>query len=216
MKKIKISPFILAIAATFALSSCASVREKIPFMRDKDEGGSKAQKDGRIAVLGIDNEIKVDEVTKDIQVTIPEAIDVAAVSYTHLDVYKRQIPQAGLEPDGNLIWTYKEALVPNTMPKRLLVIGSGAIGIEFASFFKALGAEVTVVEALDRVMPVEDKEISDFAAKQFKKRGMHILTSANVKGLKKTATEVTATIETVSYTHLDVYKRQVLRLCSRP
>lgn len=107
----------------------------------------------------------------------------------------RTIPQAGLEPDGNLIWTYKEALVPNTMPKRLLVIGSGAIGIEFASFFKALGAEVTVVEALDRVMPVEDKEISDFAAKQFKKRGMNILTSANVKGLKKTATEVTATIE---------------------
>lgn len=107
----------------------------------------------------------------------------------------RTIPQAGLEPDGNLIWTYKEALVPNTMPKSLLVIGSGAIGIEFASFFKALGAEVTVVEALDRIMPVEDKDISDFAAKQFKKRGMKILTSASVKGLKKTASNVTATIE---------------------
>lgn len=77
MRKIKISPFILAIAATFVLSSCASVREKIPFMRAKDDGGGKAEKDGRIAVLGIDNEIKVDEVTKDIQVTIPDAIDVA-------------------------------------------------------------------------------------------------------------------------------------------
>lgn len=107
----------------------------------------------------------------------------------------RTIPQAGLEPDGKLIWTYKEALVPDTMPKKLLVIGSGAIGIEFASFFRSFGAEVTVVEALDRIMPVEDKEISDFAAKQFKKRGMNLLTSAQVKGLKKTATEVTATIE---------------------
>lgn len=107
----------------------------------------------------------------------------------------RTIPAAGLEPDGKLIWTYKEALVPDTMPKRLLVIGSGAIGIEFASFFKALGSEVTVVEAMDRVMPVEDKEISDFAAKQFKKRGMNIITSANVKSLKKSSSEVVATIE---------------------
>lgn len=107
----------------------------------------------------------------------------------------RTITQAGLEPDGKLVWTYKEALVPDTMPKRLLVIGSGAIGIEFASFFRSLGSEVTVVEALDRVMPVEDKEISAFAEKQFKKRGMNILTSASVKGLKKTANEVTATIE---------------------
>ncbi len=107
----------------------------------------------------------------------------------------RTIPQAGLEPDGKLVWTYKEALVPDTMPKRLLVIGSGAIGIEFASFFRSLGSEVTVVEAMDRVMPVEDAEISEFAAKQFKKRGMNIITSANVKSLKKSATEVTATIE---------------------
>jgi dihydrolipoamide dehydrogenase len=71
----------------------------------------------------------------------------------------RDIPQAGLVADGKLIWTYREALVPDTMPKRLLVIGSGAIGIEFASFFRSLGSEVTVVEALVRILPVEDAEI---------------------------------------------------------
>lgn len=124
----------------------------------------------------------------------------------------RIIPAAGLEPDGKLIWTYKEALVPDTMPKRLLVIGSGAIGIEFASFFKALGSEVTVVEAMDRVMPVEDKEISDFAAKQFKKRGMNIITSANVKSLKKSATEVTATIEADGKTTEIVADRVILAI----
>ncbi len=101
----------------------------------------------------------------------------------------------GMEPDRKLIWTYKEALVPNTMPKRLLVIGSGAIGIEFASFFNAFGSEVTVVEVLPRVLPVEDEEISAFARKQFEKLGMKIHTSATVKGLKKGADTVTATIE---------------------
>jgi dihydrolipoamide dehydrogenase len=90
----------------------------------------------------------------------------------------------GLEPDGKLIWTYKEALVPDTMPKSLLVVGSGAIGIEFASFFRTLGSEVTVVELLDRVLPVEDEEISTFARKQFEKQGMKIHTSAKVEGLK--------------------------------
>ena len=83
----------------------------------------------------------------------------------------RTIPQAGLEPDGKFIWTAKEAMVPDIMPKSLLVIGSGAIGIEFASFFNALGADVTVVEMQDRILPVEDEEISGFAAKQFKKQG---------------------------------------------
>ncbi|KIL98766.1 Dihydrolipoamide dehydrogenase of pyruvate dehydrogenase complex [Paramagnetospirillum magnetotacticum MS-1] len=101
----------------------------------------------------------------------------------------------GFEPDGKFIWTYKEALVPDTMPKRLLVIGSGAIGIEFASFFNALGAQVTVAEAMDRVLPVEDAEISAMAQKSFEKQGMKILTSANIKGLKKNAADVTVTIE---------------------
>ena len=105
----------------------------------------------------------------------------------------RSVP--GLEPDGKLVWTYKEAMVPDRMPKSLLVIGSGAIGIEFASFYRTFGAEVTVVEMVDRVLPVEDEEISAFARKAFEKQGMKILTGAQVKGLKKSADSVTATIE---------------------
>jgi dihydrolipoamide dehydrogenase len=101
----------------------------------------------------------------------------------------------GLEPDGRLIWTYKEAMVPDTMPKSLLVIGSGAIGIEFASFYRDLGAEVTVVEVLPRVLPVEDEEISAFARKSFEKQGMKVHTDATVKALKKADNAVTATIE---------------------
>ena len=105
----------------------------------------------------------------------------------------RQLP--GLEADGKLVWTYKEAMVPETMPKSLLVVGSGAIGIEFASFYRTMGAEVTVVEVLDRVLPVEDEEISAFARKAFEKHGMKIRTGATVKALKKGADNVTATIE---------------------
>ena len=105
----------------------------------------------------------------------------------------RSLP--GLEPDGKLVWTYKEAMVPEVMPKSILVVGSGAIGIEFASFFRDFGAEVTVVEVLPRVLPVEDEEISDFARKAFEKQGMKILTSATVTGLKKAKNGVTATVE---------------------
>ncbi len=105
----------------------------------------------------------------------------------------RSLP--GLEPDGKLVWTYKEAMVPPTMPKSLLVVGSGAIGIEFASFYRNLGCEVTVVEVLDRILPVEDEEISAFARKSFEKQGMKIHTSAAVKALKKNANDVTATVE---------------------
>ncbi|MFO7481645.1 dihydrolipoyl dehydrogenase, partial [Oceanibaculum nanhaiense] len=105
----------------------------------------------------------------------------------------RSLP--GLEPDGKLVWTYKEAMVPETMPKSLLVVGSGAIGIEFASFYKDMGADVTVVEVMDRILPVEDEEISAFARKALEKQGMKIITSAGVKGLKKGQNNVTATIE---------------------
>jgi dihydrolipoamide dehydrogenase len=101
----------------------------------------------------------------------------------------------GLEPDGKLVWTYKEAMVPPAIPKSLLVVGSGAIGIEFASFYRTLGAEVTVVEVLPRILPVEDEEISAFAKKAFEKQGMKIFTGATVKALKKGADSVTATIE---------------------
>ncbi|MGB9151505.1 MAG: dihydrolipoyl dehydrogenase, partial [Alphaproteobacteria bacterium] len=101
----------------------------------------------------------------------------------------------GLEPDGKLIWTYKEALQPDVMPQSLLVVGSGAIGIEFASFFRTLGAEVTVVEVMDRILPVEDEEVSAFARKSFEKQGMKIMTGATVKKLTKGANNVTAMIE---------------------
>jgi dihydrolipoamide dehydrogenase len=101
----------------------------------------------------------------------------------------------GLEPDGKLIWTYKEAMVPDTMPKSLLVIGSGAIGIEFASFYNDLGADVTVVEVMDRILPVEDEEISGIARKAFEKQGMTIHTGAKVNGLETGSNNVTASIE---------------------
>ena len=101
----------------------------------------------------------------------------------------------GLEPDGKLVWTYKEAMTPDMMPKSLLVVGSGAIGIEFASFYRSMGANVTVVEVLDRIMPVEDEEISKMAQKAFEKQGMNIITGATVKALKKGKDNVTATIE---------------------
>ncbi|HEY7578638.1 MAG TPA: dihydrolipoyl dehydrogenase, partial [Acetobacteraceae bacterium] len=105
----------------------------------------------------------------------------------------RSLP--GLEPDGKLIWTYKEAMVPPSMPKSLLVIGSGAIGIEFASFYRNMGADVTVVEVLPRILPVEDAEISAFAHKAFEKQGIRIMTGANVKGAKKGRDNVTVSIE---------------------
>jgi len=105
----------------------------------------------------------------------------------------RQLP--GIEADGKLIWTYKEAMVPPAMPKSILVMGSGAIGIEFASFYLNLGVAVTVVEVLPRILPVEDEEISAFAHKAFVKQGMTILTGAAVKGVKKAADSVTVTVE---------------------
>ena len=105
----------------------------------------------------------------------------------------RSLP--GIEPDGKLVWTYKEAMVPPAMPKSLLVIGSGAIGIEFASFYHDMGAEVTVVEVLPRVLPVEDEEISAFAQKAFEKQGVKIHVSATVKSLEKGKDNVTAKVE---------------------
>ena len=101
----------------------------------------------------------------------------------------------GLEPDKKLVWTYFEAMVPPAIPKSLLVIGSGAIGIEFASFYRTMGAEVTVVEVLPQILPVEDHEIQAFARKAFEKQGIKILTNAKVTKLDKKSDSVTATIE---------------------
>ena len=105
----------------------------------------------------------------------------------------RELP--GLEADGDLVWTYRHALQPKRMPKDLLVIGSGAIGIEFASFFNTLGAKTTVVEVMDRVLPVEDAEISAFARKQFTKQGMVIREKTTVKKLERKGGKVTAHLE---------------------
>lgn len=105
----------------------------------------------------------------------------------------RVIP--GMEPDGKLVWTYREAMVPTEMPKSLLVVGSGAIGIEFASFYKNMGADVTVVEVMDRVMPVEDEEISAMARKAFEKQGMKIITGAKVTKLDKGSNNVKVNVE---------------------
>jgi dihydrolipoamide dehydrogenase len=101
----------------------------------------------------------------------------------------------GLEPDKKLVWTYFEAMAPDSMPKSLLVVGSGAIGIEFASFYRTMGAEVTVVEVLPQILPVEDAEIAAFARKAFEKQGIKILTGAKMTKLDKKADSVTATID---------------------
>ena len=110
----------------------------------------------------------------------------------------RELP--GLEADGDLVWTYRHALQPKRMPKKLLVIGSGAIGIEFASFFNTLGADTTVVEVMDRVLPVEDAEISAFARKAFVKQGMKILEKTTVKKLDRSPGKVVAHLESAAGT----------------
>ncbi|MFO1189023.1 MAG: dihydrolipoyl dehydrogenase [Alphaproteobacteria bacterium] len=101
----------------------------------------------------------------------------------------------GVEPDGKLVWTYREAMVPQRQPKSLLIVGSGAIGIEFASFYRALGTEVTVVEVVDRILPAEDAEISALARKAFERDGIRIETSTTVNALRKNGTGVAAVLE---------------------
>jgi dihydrolipoamide dehydrogenase len=107
----------------------------------------------------------------------------------------RTIPAAGLEPDGDKVWTYREAMIPTAAPKSLIVVGSGAIGIEFASFYRALGSEVTVVEALPRILPVEDEEVSAAAQKAFERRGLAFRVGANVKRLSTTKSGVKVELE---------------------
>jgi len=123
--------------------------------------------------------------------------DVATLTAPHIilatGARARVLP--GIEPDGKVIWTYREAMVPAAMPKSLLVIGSGAIGIEFASFYANMGAKVTVVEVMDRILPVEDAEISAFAHKAFVKQGMTILTNATVKAVAKSGAGAVVTVE---------------------
>jgi dihydrolipoamide dehydrogenase len=130
---------------------------------------------------------------------IPKTV-LPAGTYTakHIIIATGARPRAlpGIEPDGKLIWTYFEAMVPVAIPKSLLVMGSGAIGIEFASFYRTMGAEVTVVEVMPQILPVEDDEIAALARKRFEKQGMKILTGSKVTKVVKGADSVTATVET--------------------
>ncbi len=116
---------------------------------------------------------------------------------THIIVATGARPRTlpGMEADGKLIWTYYEAMVPKTFPKKLLVMGSGAIGIEFAYFYRTMGAEVTVVEVLPQILAVEDAEIAAHARKRFEKMGIKIITGAKVTGVEKSADSITATID---------------------
>jgi len=101
----------------------------------------------------------------------------------------------GMEPDGKLIWSYREAMTPTALPKKIIVMGSGAIGSEFASFYLNMGAEVTLIEVMDRILPVEDAEISAFVHKAFAKQGMKIITNARVQGVRKGGETITAIVE---------------------
>lgn len=101
----------------------------------------------------------------------------------------------GLEPDGKIVWTYREAMVPDSLPKSLIVVGSGAIGSEFASFYRNMGSEVTLIEAMPRILPVEDEEVSTFVHKAFEKQGMKIHVNAKVLALKKGKDNATVTVE---------------------
>jgi len=125
------------------------------------------------------------------------ALGPGAYEAKHIIIATGARPRAlpGLEPDQKLVWTYFEAMAPERVPKSLLVIGSGAIGTEFASFYRTLGAEVTVVEVLSQILPVEDAEIAGLARKAFEKQGMRIFTGAKVTRLDRQAESVTATID---------------------
>jgi dihydrolipoamide dehydrogenase len=132
-------------------------------------------------------------------------------SAKHIIIATGARPRAlqGIEADGKLVWTYFEAMVPDRLPKTLLVIGSGAIGIEFASFFRTLGSEVTVVEILPQILPAEDPEVAAFARKSFEKQGIKIVTGAKVTKLDKKSDAVTATIEDGKGTQSVTFERAI-------
>lgn len=161
-------------------------------------------------VSGLLKKNKVDVIWGEAQLTSASKISVKAAgnpprgalgggeySAKHIIIATGARPRAlpGMEPDKKLIWTYFEAMNPDVMPKSLLVVGSGAIGIEFASFYRSLGAEVTVIEVLPQILPVEDEEIAAHARKRFEKQGIKILTGAKVTKVEKGKDGVTATVE---------------------
>ena len=151
------------------------------------EGEARLEREGRVALTGKDG----------------QALPTIEAKHIVIATGARAKVLPGLEPDGRLIWTYKEAMVPEAFPRSLLIVGSGAIGIEFASFYRTLGAEVTVVEVLDSILPVEDEEISRLAHKAFAKQGIAIRTGTTVERLVKGADSVTATLRTPDGDTLD-------------
>jgi dihydrolipoamide dehydrogenase len=163
------------------------------------EGGGKLAGKGRVAV------------SKD-----GKSVAELAARHIILATGARARVMPGLEPDGKLVWSYKEAMVPKTLPKSLLVVGSGAIGIEFASFYRTLGVQVTVVELMDRILPVEDAEISALARTAFEKQGIQMLTSASVKGLKRGSDSVTATVEVAGKSQEIVAERVIVAVGISP
>ena len=158
------------------------------------DGTARLQGGGRIAVTG-----KGGETLPDIEA---EHIIVATGARARV--------APGLEPDGRLIWTYKEAMIPANFPNSLLIVGSGAIGIEFASFYRSLGAEVTVVEMLPRILPAEDEEISELARKAFARQGIVIHTETRVERLAKGENSVTATLRLADGAAKDVTAERVI------
>ena len=142
------------------------------------DGAARLAGPGKVAVAGKDG----------------KAVELAA-KHIILATGARARALPGMEPDGTLIWSYREAMTPPAMPKSLIVVGSGAIGSEFASFYLNMGAKVTLVEVMDRILPVEDAEISAFVRKSFEKQGMQVLTKARVQGVRKAADSITAIVE---------------------
>jgi dihydrolipoamide dehydrogenase len=162
--------------------------------------GVSKQLNGGVGMLLKKNKVTVvmgeAKLTKANEVTVSgEAPGVYTAQHIIIATGARPRIVPGLEPDKKLIWTYFEAMVPDNMPKSLLVVGSGAIGIEFASFYRTMGAEVTVVELMPQILPVEDEEIAALARKRFEKQGIKILTNAKVTRLNKGENNVTAAIE---------------------
>ncbi len=187
-------------AASYGLSA-TGVNFDLQKIVDRSRGVAKQLSGGvghllkKNKVTVIDGEAKLDGPGK-VSVT-KDGKALPGLTAKHIIVATGARPRAlpGLEADGKLVWSYFDALAPNTMPKSLLVVGSGAIGIEFASFFNSIGADVTVVEVMKQVMPVEDEEISKLARKQLEKHGLKIMTSAKVTKLDKAANSVTCTVE---------------------
>jgi dihydrolipoyl dehydrogenase len=188
-------------AEKVAFDAAAVVKRSRAVSKRLNDGVGFLMKKNKVAVIWGEAEIAApgNVVVKAVKSDAPKAaLGAGSYSCQHIIIATGARPRVlpGLEPDKKLIWTYFEAMVPDRIPKSLLVVGSGAIGIEFASFYRAFGADVTVVEILPQILPAEDTEIAAFARKQFEKQGIKIFTTSKVSKLDKQTERVTATIET--------------------